>query len=58
MVFLTSSTDRCHTLITLFLIATMTVIIGTALDFQHVGSCMTSKLCLEQAHAYIIVGVH
>ncbi|WP_274427302.1 disulfide bond formation protein B [Chelativorans sp. YIM 93263] len=51
---LSSPTGRPQTFIAAFLAAGMTVTVGTALAFEHIGGYIPCKLCLEQRVPYYI----
>jgi disulfide bond formation protein DsbB len=51
---LAAPTGKTQTLTALALLAGMTVTVGTALGFQHIGGYIPCKLCLEQRIPYYI----
>ncbi len=54
MTSIASPTGRRQTLTALFLTAAMTIVVGTALGFEHIGGYIPCKLCLEQRIPYYV----
>lgn len=54
MTSIASPTGRRQTLTALFLTVAMTVVVGAALGFEHIGGYIPCKLCLEQRIPYYV----